>query len=71
MTGKRFQPPCGKLPRRAFLQDCGMGFAGLVLAAMNGRADTAGWRPPDGKPHSAPVFTGKLIETVPAVAAPR
>lgn len=26
---------------------------------------------PDGKPHSAPGFTGKLIETVPAVAAPR
>ena len=26
---------------------------------------------PDGKPHSAPVFTGKLIETVPAPAAPR
>ena len=26
---------------------------------------------PDGRPHSAPVFTGKLIETVPAVAAPR
>jgi len=26
---------------------------------------------PDGKPHSAPVFTGKLIETVPAAAAPR
>jgi anti-sigma-K factor RskA len=26
---------------------------------------------PDGKPHSAPVFTGKLIETVPAGAAPR
>jgi anti-sigma-K factor RskA len=26
---------------------------------------------PDGKPHSAPIFTGKLIETVPAVAAPR
>jgi anti-sigma-K factor RskA len=25
---------------------------------------------PDGKPHSAPVFTGKLIETVPARAAP-
>ena len=24
---------------------------------------------PDGKPHSAPVFTGKLIETVPAAAA--
>ena len=26
---------------------------------------------PDGKPHSTPIFTGKLIETVPAVAAPR
>jgi anti-sigma-K factor RskA len=26
---------------------------------------------PDGKPHSAPVFTGKLIETVPASAPPR
>jgi anti-sigma-K factor RskA len=26
---------------------------------------------PDGKPHSTPVFTGKLIETVPASAAPR
>jgi anti-sigma-K factor RskA len=26
---------------------------------------------PDGKPHSAPVFTGKLIETVPAGAPPR
>ena len=26
---------------------------------------------PDGKPHSTPIFTGKLIETVPAGAAPR
>jgi anti-sigma-K factor RskA len=26
---------------------------------------------PDGKPHSAPVFTGKLIETVPASVPPR
>jgi anti-sigma-K factor RskA len=26
---------------------------------------------PDGKPHSTPVFTGKLIETVPASAPPR
>ena len=25
---------------------------------------------PDGNPHSAPVFTGKLIETVPRAAAP-
>jgi anti-sigma-K factor RskA len=25
---------------------------------------------PDGNPHSAPVFTGKLIEAVPAPAAP-
>lgn len=26
---------------------------------------------PDGKPHSAPIFTGKLIETVPSAAVPR
>ena len=26
---------------------------------------------PDGKPHSTPIYTGKLIETVPAAAAPR
>lgn len=26
---------------------------------------------PDGKPHSTPIFTGKLIETVPAGAPPR
>lgn len=26
---------------------------------------------PDGKPHSAPIFTGRLIETVPSAAAPR
>jgi len=26
---------------------------------------------PDGQPHSAPIFTGKLIETVPAGAPPR
>jgi anti-sigma-K factor RskA len=26
---------------------------------------------PDGKPHSTPIYTGKLIETVPAAAPPR
>jgi anti-sigma-K factor RskA len=26
---------------------------------------------PDGKPHSTPLYTGKLIETVPAAAPPR
>jgi anti-sigma-K factor RskA len=26
---------------------------------------------PDGNPHSAPVYTGKLIETVPPASQPR
>jgi hypothetical protein len=46
--------------RRGFLADMGMGFTGLALGAMlNGegiaRASTSGWRPPDGKPHFAPI----------------
>src|SRR5213594_134103 len=51
---------CGRIKRRVFLADCGMGFTGLVLGAMlyrDGvvRADSAAnWAPPDGKPHFAP-----------------
>ncbi len=51
-------------PRRTFLADVGMGFAGLALGAMfhrDGvvRADTAtahsgNWQPPDGRPHFTP-----------------
>ncbi len=62
-------PPCGRVSRRAFLADLGMGFTGLALGAMlhrDGvvRADPAPLAPggrgvggegvPDGKPHFAP-----------------
>ena len=44
--------------RRAFLADAGLGFTGLALSAMLERdgfgAETAEWRPPDGRPHFAP-----------------
>lgn len=50
---------CG-IHRRTFLADMGMGFTGLALGAMLARDgvvhadDSAGWQPPDGKPHFAP-----------------
>jgi Protein of unknown function (DUF1501) len=52
--------PCGRVNRRVFLADCGMGFTGLVLGSMLQRdgimkADVhAAWLPPDGKAHFAP-----------------
>ena len=51
---------CGRVNRRVFLADCGMGFTGLVLGAMLNRdgmvrAEGRGeWLPPDGKAHFAP-----------------
>ena len=60
MPGRRTGPPCGRIPRRAFLADLGWGFVGLSLGAMlrrDGiiRADEPGaWSPPDGRPHFAP-----------------
>src|ERR1700722_14554363 len=55
----KFGSSCGKVNRRTFLADCGMGFTGLALGAMlqnAGYADTPlpAWTPPDGKPHFAP-----------------
>src|SRR5262245_1676293 len=58
----RTHPGCTGVSRRTFLADAGMGFTGLVLAAMLHRdggaraADPsgAGWVPPDGKAHFAP-----------------
>src|SRR4030095_16276243 len=50
---------CGRLPRRTFLADVGMGFAGLALGSMFWRdgvaraaADEAhtAWTPPNGQP---------------------
>ncbi len=52
--------PCGRVSRRTFLADCGMGFTGLALGAMlerDGivRAEAPGnWTPPDGQPHLPP-----------------
>ena len=43
--------------RRTFLADMGLGFTGLALGAMlarDGRATTAEWTPPDGRPHHPP-----------------
>src|SRR4051794_36364820 len=51
---------CGRINRRSFLADMGMGFTGLALGAMlqrDGivRADEGtAWTPPDGRPHFAP-----------------
>ena len=55
---KRTSCGCGRMPRRAFLADLGMGFTGLALGAMLHRDgfghDAAGWAPPKGNPHFAP-----------------
>lgn len=52
---------CGKVRRRTFLADCGMGFMGLALGAMlqkegilRAAEGSDVWTPPDGKPHFAP-----------------
>ena len=51
---------CGRIRRRMFLADCGMGFTGLALGAMLQRDGIARnqpsteWSPPDGQPHFAP-----------------
>ncbi len=51
-------PPCGRVRRRTFLADVGMGFTGLALGAMlhrDGVARAEEPRPfPDGRPHFAP-----------------
>ncbi len=56
--------PCGRMQRRTFLADCGMGFTGLALGSMLARdgiwagAARAGeeesWSAPSGAPHFAP-----------------
>jgi hypothetical protein len=54
-----YSTPCGRIHRRTFFADVGMGFTGLALGAMlhgegMARADEAGWSPPDGRPQFAP-----------------
>lgn len=53
-------PPCGRIRRRTFLADVGMGFTGLALGAMLHRdgvvraAEPAAAEIPDGRPHFPP-----------------
>jgi hypothetical protein len=59
MTTYRLQSSaCGRVPRRTFLADLGMGFTGLALGAMLQRdgfaSDSANWAPPTGVPSFAP-----------------
>ena len=55
---KSLQPdfPCGRMQRRQFLSDCGLGFTGLALGAMLQRDGAAADRAnlPTGLPHFAP-----------------
>ena len=57
-SSRRKSCGCGRVPRRAFLADLGMGFTGLALGAMLHRDgfgnQSAGWSPPNGQPHFAP-----------------
>jgi len=50
--------PCGRVARRRFLADLGMGFTGMALGAMLHRDGLAGegaaWAAPDGQPHFPP-----------------
>jgi hypothetical protein len=54
----RSGPPCGRVGRRTFLADVGLGFTGLALGAMlhrDGVAREVGApSPPDGRPHLPP-----------------
>src|SRR4051794_32071238 len=56
----RIGPPCGRIHRRAFLADVGLGFTGLALGSMLARDGVAradeppAWTPPDGRAHFAP-----------------
>ena len=59
--GKQFtSSQCGRISRRSFLADCGMGFTGLAMGSMlydEGivRASAhSGWQPPSGISHFAP-----------------
>lgn len=54
----RFGPFCGRIHRRTFLADVGMGFTGLALGAMLHRDGVRASEPeyvvPDGRPHFTP-----------------
>ncbi|HEY7152460.1 MAG TPA: hypothetical protein VH575_00740, partial [Gemmataceae bacterium] len=53
-------PICGRINRRTFLADVGLGFTGLAMGALLHRDGVAradaptAWTPPDGRPHFTP-----------------
>ncbi|HEV7405443.1 MAG TPA: DUF1501 domain-containing protein [Chthoniobacteraceae bacterium] len=59
MNHPHIGPPCGRIRRRTFLADLGLGFTGLALGALLhrdgiARAETAAWAPPSGRPMFPP-----------------
>jgi hypothetical protein len=60
MAGNSLRNCCGRVHRRRFLADVGLGFTGLALGTMLNqdgvvRADTVRpWQPPSGQPHFRP-----------------
>jgi len=56
--------PCGRVPRRQFLTDCGMGFTGLALSAML-QKDGFGAAPETGHfPNGKPLFAPKAKSVI-------
>src|SRR4051812_47263347 len=60
-------PPCGRIHRRTFLADVGLGFTGLALGSMlqgegvvRASQESPAWTPPDGRPHFAPRSKGVI-----------
>src|SRR5262245_49349423 len=59
---QHFGPPCGRINRRTFLADVGMGFAGLAMGSVLARdgivrtaeTSTPAYAPPTGFPQFAP-----------------
>ena len=67
---------CGRIHRRTFLADVGMGFTGLALGAMLhrdgiARANEPGVRPPNGRAHFRPKAKAvRLFDGFPPSSAP-
>jgi hypothetical protein len=62
-------PVCGRIDRRTFLADCGMGFAGLAIGSMLARdgivrADAPGAAPAPGLPSGNPHFAAKAKNVI-------
>lgn len=56
--------PCGRVPRRQFLTDCGMGFTGLALSAMLQQDGFGAGSPPSHLPSGKPPFAPKAKSVI-------